>query len=352
MNLIVTSQLAALLHFIAQPPPLGRVILDASLCAASALAQKDGGTLDFRFNPGAADCHAAAPPPLEVHPFNESTYIIRESLCATFEAPIMYLLIGSQKALLIDSGDVADPHAMPLADTVLKLLPTNDHGRLPLLVAHTHRHQDHRAGDGQFAGQSLVQVIGFDLDSVKRDLGFLDWPNRTATIDLGDRTVDVIPTPGHNATHIAFYDRNTALFFSGDFFMPGRLLIEDKAADLASAKRVVEFLADRPVRAVLGAHIELGSDGRLFDWGSTYHPNEHALAMSKEDLMALPGLIEQFNGWYSRRGPFVMVNQNHMLLLWAALFVVLIGLLGYGAYRLIRRRSRRRAATVVSPAPP
>jgi hypothetical protein len=31
MNLLATSQLAALLHSIAQPPPLGRVILDASL---------------------------------------------------------------------------------------------------------------------------------------------------------------------------------------------------------------------------------------------------------------------------------------------------------------------------------
>ena len=36
----------------------------------------------------------------------------------------MYLLIGSEpKALLIDTGDVADPSQMPLANTVMQLLP-------------------------------------------------------------------------------------------------------------------------------------------------------------------------------------------------------------------------------------
>jgi glyoxylase-like metal-dependent hydrolase (beta-lactamase superfamily II) len=34
----------------------------------------------------------------------------------------------------------------------------------------------------------------------------------------------VIPTPGHNATHVVFYVRITGLLFSGDFLMPGRLL--------------------------------------------------------------------------------------------------------------------------------
>ena len=66
---------------------------------------------------------------------------------------------------------------------------------------------------------------------MKRYYNFTDWPNGVAHIDLGDRIVDVIPTPGHNETHIAFYDRNTALFFSGDFLMPGRLLIDDTDAD-------------------------------------------------------------------------------------------------------------------------
>jgi hypothetical protein len=43
---------------------------------------------------------------------------------ASFEANFIYLLIGSNKALLIDTGAVADPKAMPLAKTILASLTT------------------------------------------------------------------------------------------------------------------------------------------------------------------------------------------------------------------------------------
>src|SRR6185295_130081 len=141
----------------------------------------------------------------------------------------------------------------------------------PLLVVHTHRHLDHRAGDGQFAGLPNVQVVGFDIDSVRQFYQFTDWPNGLAQIDLGDRIIDVIPTPGHNETEVSFYDRNTGLFFSGDFLLPARLLIEDTKADIASADRVAAFVRDRPVSFVLGSHIELNSAGDTFPWQSQYH---------------------------------------------------------------------------------
>ena len=82
-----------------------------------------------------------------------------------------------------------------------------------------------------------------------------------AQVDLGNRTIDAIPTPGHYPSEVSYYDRQTGLFFSGDFFLPGRLLIDDAAADLASARRVVDFIKDRPVSYVLGGHIELDANG-------------------------------------------------------------------------------------------
>jgi hydroxyacylglutathione hydrolase len=296
------------------------------------------GTLQMNWNEGAKDCRAATPGPLEVHAYNETTFIIREGLCATFEAPFLYLLIGTNKALLIDTGDVADPQLMPLADTVLRLLPASGDHKLPLLVVHTHRHLDHRAGDAQFQGLPDVQVVGFDLESVRQYFGFADWPNGLATIDLGDRSVDVLPTPGHNATHIALYDRNTAIIFSGDFFLPGRLLIDDRRADLASAKRVADFVADRPVSYVLGGHIELDANGKAFGWGSQYHPNEHVLPMTKEELLELPEIIEQFNGIYTRRGQTIMVNQTNALVITAVAVGSVLAVLGKIVYHLLKRR--------------
>jgi hydroxyacylglutathione hydrolase len=181
--------------------------------AFPALAEPVSGSLPAQWNIGAKDCEASSQPPLQVHTYEPQTFILRQSPCASFEANFIYLLIGSERALLIDTGAVADPKAMPLAKTILDLLPDKHDKKLPLLVAHTHRHLDHRAGDPQFASLPAVEVVPFDFEGVRAFFGFNNWPNGTAHIDLGGRTVDVIPTPGHNQTHVAFYyDRTGNLF--------------------------------------------------------------------------------------------------------------------------------------------
>lgn len=308
------------------------------------------GSMDVHWNEGAANCATNSQPPLQVHQYNARTFLLREGLCTTFEAPFIYLLIGSTKALLIDTGDVADPKMVPLADTVMHLLPGEGPAKLPLLVVHTHRHLDHRAGDGQFAQLSNVQVVGFDIDSVRRFYNFTGWPNGLAQLNLGDRTVDVIPTPGHNETEVSFYDRNTGLFFAGDFLLPGRLLIDNASADLASAERVAAFVRDRPVSFVLGGHIELNSGGEAFPWESRYHPHEHALPMTKEDLLALPAALRSFNGFYTTRGKFILMNSIHILIASAVLVgAVLIAFLMI-LVRYIRNRKRAQRLRAASPA--
>jgi hydroxyacylglutathione hydrolase len=299
------------------------------------------------WNAGAEDCASHPASSLEVYRYDAKTFVLRESLCATWEAPFIYLLIGDSRALLIDTGDVADPRKMPLAQTVEALLAKSGSAHLPLLVVHTHRHLDHRAGDPQFAQRPRVQLVGYDLDSVKHFYGFSDWPNGIAHIDLGHRIVDVIPTPGHNETHVAFYDRNASLLFSGDFLMPGRLLIGDTAADIASATRVVEFVRNKPVRAVLGGHIEMNADDDVFDWESTYHPKEHALALTKADVLGLPATLAKFNGFYSSVDRRIMINPMRNLIVAGAAAFAVFAILMTGVilgFRHWRRREARAGA--------
>ncbi|MGA8490836.1 MAG: MBL fold metallo-hydrolase [Terriglobales bacterium] len=253
----------------------------------------------------------------------------------------MYLLIGSAKALLVDTGDIADPKVVPLADTVMHLLPGEGPAKLPLLVVHTHRHLDHRASDEQFTHFSNAQVVGFDIDSVRRFYKLTDWPNGLAQIDLGDRTVDVIPTPGHNETEVSFYDRGTGLLLTGDFLMPARLLIDDTRADVASADRVAAFVKDRPISFVLGGHIEMNSAGDLFPWESQYHPNEHVLQMTKDDALALPAVVRSFNGFYSVHGEFTMENSIRILIAFAVLVLGVVVALVWILVVYVRRRHRR-----------
>jgi hydroxyacylglutathione hydrolase len=296
------------------------------------------GSMDVHWNEGAANCSSNPPPPLQVHRYNARTFILRENLCSTFEAPFMYLLIGSTRAMLIDTGDVADPHQMPLAKTVMGLLPEKGSAKLPLLVVHTHRHLDHRAGDPQFAHLPQVEMVGFDINSVKHYYKFTNWPHGFSQVELGDRTVDAIATPGHNQTEVCFYDRETGLFFSGDFLLPGRLLVDNTGAYRASAERVAAFVRDRPVTFVLGGHIEMNTTGETFPWESQYHPHEHVLEMTKDDLLALPSAMASFNGFYLRRGQFIMMNSTRILMVLAiAIFVLPVGFV-WMLIRYIRRR--------------
>lgn len=333
-------RIVTLLALLAGPPAASR---------ARAADPPAPGSLETKWSEGAADGTRDTSATLEVHAYDSRTFILRESLRATAQAPFLYLLVGETRALLIDTGDVADSSIVPLARVVTNLLPVDAGGPRPLLVVHTHRHLDHRAGDAQFAHRPGVEVVGYDLASVKAYFGLRDWPRDSATIDLGGRTLDVLPTPGHQETHLCFYDRETGLFFSGDMLLPGRLLLDDPDADEASARRVAAFVRDRPVSHVLGGHVEWDTAGREFPWGSRRHPGEHTLALTKADLLALPGVVAGFHGLFARRGPYTLENQAWMLRLLAAaavlVAVAIVGALVIAVRRLRAGRRHARAAT-------
>ncbi|HEY2623937.1 MAG TPA: MBL fold metallo-hydrolase, partial [Dyella sp.] len=224
--------------------------------------------------------------------------------------------------------------------------PSVGGSKMPLIVVHTHGHLDHRSGDAQFTSMPQVTIVGTDLAHVTEYFGFSRWPDGIAQVDLGGRIVDVIPTPGHYASHVSYYDRATGLVFTGDFFLPGRLIIDDADADRASAARMTEFIRTRPVSYVLGGHIEMDRNDQTLEMGSTHHPNERALPLDKEALMKLPSVLASYNGFYGHSGMFVMYSQRRVLQCLAGAAVVLLIGIGFGIRWFVRRRRRQR----VSPA--
>ena len=322
------------------------LLLALLLLSTIAIAQVVPGNLDVHWNEGAKDCAATPQPPLQVHAYEPQTFILRQSPCADFEANFLYLLIGSTKALLIDTGAVADADHMPLAKSVLNLLPDSGVAKLPLLVVHTHKHLDHRSGDGQFQGLPGVQLVPADLDSVRNFFGFSQWPQGVAHIDLGGRIVDVLPAPGHQSCHVVFYDNRTALVLSGDFLMPGRLLVDDADAYHQSAIRLIQFLQDRPVSHILGGHIELDAQGDTYWFGTQYHPNERALALSKEDLLTLPAAFDHFNGFYAQYPDYVLFNSTRILTVEAIGVLALLSAAVWLLIRFWKRRRRKKTPTL------
>src|SRR5213592_3906782 len=84
------------------------VLLTLYSILSPAHSQLVPGTMDVHWNEGSEDCVRNPQPPIQVHRYNAQTFILRENLCATYEAPFIYLLIGKSKALLIDTGAVTD----------------------------------------------------------------------------------------------------------------------------------------------------------------------------------------------------------------------------------------------------
>ena len=238
--------------------------------------------------PGAPDTD----PPIQVHQYDERTFILRQSMGVHYEAPFLYLLFGEDRALLLDTGATADPARFPLRRVVdglvegwLAVHPRPDYG---LLVAHTHAHGDHVAADAQFADRPATTLIGHGVEDVRSGLGIADWPGQVVPLDLGGRVLEVTGIPGHQVASIAIYDPWTGFLLTGDTVYPGRLYVEDMPAFVDSLDRLVALADERPVRHVVGTHIEMSTrPGHDYPLGFPYHPEEPPLQMTVAQLRAV-----------------------------------------------------------------
>src|SRR6185369_9358741 len=106
--------------------------------------------------------------PLEITRLSASTIQLRQPKAAHWEAPFLFLLLGAERALLLDTGASADAEHLPLRETVDSLiaewLGSHPHAGYELIVAHTHAHGDHIAADGQFAYRPDTTVVGTTVD--------------------------------------------------------------------------------------------------------------------------------------------------------------------------------------------
>lgn len=153
-----------------------------------------------------------------------------------------YLVCGTQKAVLIDTG-LGIENIKKVTDSLTAL---------PIMAVTTHVHWDHIGGHKYFdtiAVHELEQEWisgGFPipLQAVKRNLlhGNCDFPKGFAIddyqiyqgipeiilhdgdcIDLGNRKLTVIHTPGHSPGHCCFYEPERKYLYTGDLIYSGCL---------------------------------------------------------------------------------------------------------------------------------
>jgi glyoxylase-like metal-dependent hydrolase (beta-lactamase superfamily II) len=237
------------------------------------------------------DATHGAEPHMQVQRVDADTYVLRQSILTNFEGPFIFLFFGQQKVLQIDTG-AGGLEIRPFIDKVIA-----EHGgnNPQLVVAHSHSHGDHIAGDAEFVGRPNTVVVGHSPEEVAAFFKVKSWPTQIVPFDLGGRIVDIIPSPGHQPAEITVFDRQTHLLLMGDELYPGRLYLPTKDFKLyrATIDRVADFTATRQVAWILGNHIEMTrTPGRDYAMHIPTHPQEHRLELPYSSLLELRKAVD------------------------------------------------------------
>ena len=262
------------------------LVLAASVAAAPAL-----------FTPWRAG--ESSEPDFQVQQLGADSYVIRQSIKTNLAAPFVYLLFGRDRALLLDSG-AGGAALRPVVDRlVAEWSEAHQRAPVPLVVAHSHGHGDHVAGDAAFAARPDSVVVGLTPEAVAAFFGIADWPRGIGHIDLGGRDLAIIATPGHQPAHIMIFDPQTKTLLTGDALFPGRLAvpIDQFAAYRDSIDRAAAFARRHQVRRLLGAHIDMRRTPRE-DYASDapVHFNEHVLELPPARLFELQRALHAMTG--------------------------------------------------------
>ena len=187
----------------------------------------------------------------EVYRLTDTVYAIYED--GQFEEVISYLVLGEERAALIDTGNgIGDIKGLLEGLT-----------ELPVMVVNTHTHGDHIGGNHQFSevavydsefsrenakhGRSRKQMGHylegdmvwkpfpplFDRDGWRiHPFNVTRWLRDGDIVDLGGRELEIIHTPGHSPDSVCILDRASRIFWTGDTFYPAPIYVYSPTTSL------------------------------------------------------------------------------------------------------------------------
>lgn len=198
----------------------------------------------------------------------------------------MYLLEGDERALLVDTGYGAGNLRAFVESLTDK----------PIVVANTHFHPDHAAGNGEFAQVYVsdgwrIDAPSVEGDAVPFDLTKLPHPDyeklevKDCTIELGNRTIEVIgAAPAHCNSTLFFLDRKYRLFLCGDDLESAQVLMFDNSGNPDAPYDVRERLDNMRANTVRMKELSDAYDCLL--------PNHNGTPISKEYVDDFIGLVD------------------------------------------------------------
>ena len=207
---------------------------------------------------------------------DDQTFVLREP--GHWEEPNLVLFIGSERTALVDTGlGIA-----PLQPVVRHLTDR------AIVVLTTHVHWDHIGGHLEFPtvgvhpddagwlehglplteGQVRAQLMRdafqgpppdtFDPDRYavcRRAPSFL--LNDGDVVDLGDRQLEILHTPGHSPGHVCIFESETGILCTGDLLYRGTVCANYPSTDPSSVRDSYARLAALSgVRRIVPGHYD------------------------------------------------------------------------------------------------
>lgn len=201
----------------------------------------------------------------------------------------LYLLEGEEKALLLDTG-----YGTGTLRAFVERLTDKE-----IIVANTHFHPDHSAGNGEFEKVYVSKGAEIDAPSINGfspfDLNKLPYPNYEKIyigegdkIELGGRTVEVIEAlPAHCNSSLFFLDRGHKMFFTGDELEASQVLLYDNSNNPNAHYNVRERLDNF-----------YENNKRILELSREYDyllPNHNGVVIAKSYVQEFMGLVEHIN---------------------------------------------------------
>ena len=159
----------------------------------------------------------------------------------------LYLIEGNNKAILIDAGT-----NIKGLDKIVSSIT-----KKPVVLVATHVHPDH-------TGPSInsfpeIYINPGDADSVPMFMsnykGVVKYLKDREIIDLGNRQLEVVYTPGHTKGSTTFIDKNAGYGFSGDSFGTGLLLLTvDFSTFIASCEKICSLMEGNKIKYLYPGH--------------------------------------------------------------------------------------------------
>lgn len=248
-----------------------------------------------------------------VSKLDDTTYVISEY--GHWEKVHSYLLIGNERAALIDTG---------LGIDNIKRM-TDQLTNLPIMVLTTHVHADHIGSHGQFdeiyvheaeEDWLISGIKKLSIEQIRKDISrditkpvpssfnpstYTPYQGQPTgilrdgdMIEIGERSLKIYHTPGHSPGHIAVYDTSRGYLFTGDLLYDETPVYAfyptTSPEDLVNSWQKIAEIDG--VKQIFGAHNRIGLKPELLDV-----VKEAVYDLREKNLVRFGTGIHNFNGF-------------------------------------------------------